>query len=545
MKRAVLTWVLAALSVLSFAQKPAPAGIARPKLVVGIVVDQMRWDFLYRYYDRYEASGGFKRLVNQGFTCENTFIPYAPTITACGHACVYTGSVPAINGITGNGWWDRAEGRSVYCVEDKSVQTVGATGSAGEMSPKNLLATTITDELRLATNFRSKTIGVAIKDRGAILPAGHAANGAFWYDGKSGKWISSTYYGKELPSWVNTFNDKKLPDQYFEKGWNTLYPINTYVQSTADQKEYESRPLGSSAAGFPYELKRFIGNNYGAISSTPYGNTFTLEMAKAALQGEQLGKGNFTDFLAVSLSSPDYIGHSFGPNSIETEDGYLRLDKDLGAFLNHLDQQVGKGQYLVFLTADHGVAHVPGFMKENKLPGGTFDDGAWMRKMNADLNVKFGQDKLILSMYNYQVHLNYALMDSADIDEEDVVKMITRTLRKEEAVANVFETADISETTLNATVKERITNGIFYPRSGDIQFVLKPGYIDGGKTGTTHGLWNPYDAHIPLVFYGWNVKPGKTNRETYMNDIAPTIAAMLRIQMPSGSVGKVITEIGF
>lgn len=543
MKRLLLSGMLVALISTSFAQKPTPAGIPRPKLVVGLVVDQMRWDFLYRYYDRYDANGGFKRLINQGFSCENTMIPYTPTITACGHASVYTGSVPAVNGIVANNWWDRDIDRNIYCVEDKSVKTVGSNTAAGEMSPKNMLPTTITDELRLSNNFQSKVIGIAIKDRGAILPAGHTANGAYWYDGKTGNWITSTYYRPELPEWVSAFNAKKMPDQFFAQGWSTLYPIGTYRLSTTDNKAYESKPFGADVLGFPYDLKKSIGKNYGTISSTPFGNTMTLEMAKAALVAEKLGKNTVTDFLAVSLSSPDYIGHAFGPNSIETEDGYLRLDKDFGAFLNFLDQEVGKGQYLLFLTADHGVAHVPGFLNENKVPGGHFDDSGWMKRMNASFKSKYGTDKLIQNTMNYQVHLDHRLIDSLKLDQDAIEKEIISSLKLDEAVNRVFKLEELSTTTLNETIKTRVTNGYFPSRSGDIQVVLKPGYIDGGKTGTTHGLWNPYDSHIPLVFLGWNVKPGKTNRETYMYDIAPTVAAMLRIQMPSACLGKPVTEI--
>lgn len=540
-----LTFFLNAL--VSVAQtKPAaekPAGVKRPKLVVGIVVDQMRWDFLYRYNDRYDAAGGFKRLLNQGFTCENTFIPYTPTITACGHTCIYTGSVPAIHGIVGNSWWDNHTMRSVYCTEDKTVSTVGSTTVAGEMSPANMLATTITDELRLATNFKSKVIGIAIKDRGGILPAGHSANAAYWYDSKSGQWITSTYYMKELPAWVKTFNAAGMVDKYYEKGWSTLYPLYTYTQSSKDFKSYEGKPFGSDKGGFPYDLKGMIGKNYAAVNTTPFGNTMTLEMAKAALDAEKMGAGGVTDFLAVSLSSPDYVGHAFGPNSIEAEDTYLRLDKDLGSFLDYLDQKVGKGQYLVFLSADHGVAHVPGFMKENKLPGGNINDEAWKTILNRELREKFGQDNIISTILNYQVYLNNKLIDSVKLNKEEISNDVIRYLVRREGVARAFKNDAISTVTLNARMKDMFSNGYYPSRSGDIQIVLQPGWIDGGATGTTHGLWNPYDSHIPLVWYGWNIKPGRTNRETYMTDIAPTIAAMLRIQMPNGCVGKVIEEV--
>lgn len=521
----------------------ANSGVSRPKLVVGIMVDQMRWDYLYRFNERFAANGGFKRMLQDGFTCENTFIPYTPTVTACGHACVYTGSVPSIHGVTGNSWWDSEQQRAVYCAEDKTVSTVGSNSTAGKMSPRNMLTTTICDELRLATNFRSKVIGVAFKDRGSILPAGHSANAAYWYDTKTGNWITSTYYMDALPAWVNQFNNKKLADAYYAKGWNTLYPINTYMQSTADVKAYEGKPFGADQTGFPYDFSKSIGTNYGTIYTTPYGSSFTLEMAKAAIDGEALGQDAVTDFLAVSFSAPDAIGHVFGPNAIETEDTYLRLDKDLGALIDYLDLKVGKNQYTVFLTADHGVAHVPGFLKENKLPGGLLNDEVFIKELNSQLKEQFGIDKAIVSLYNYQVHLNHVMIDSLKADKEAITGHIIKYLKKQDCVAQVIEIDELMEAPLNNQLKQMLANGYFPKRSGDIQIILKPGYIDGGATGTTHGLWNPYDSHIPLLWYGYGIKKGQLHRETYMTDIAPTMAALLKIQMPNGSVGKVIEEV--
>jgi len=528
--------------ITSTAQSGTPGEtLQRPKLVVGITIDQMRWDYLYRYYDRYATNGGFKRMLNQGFSCENTLIPYAPTVTAPGHTCIFTGSVPAIHGIAGNFWWDNAEQRNVYCTEDKTVQTVGSASNMGLQSPRNLLVTTICDELRLATNFQSKVIGIAIKDRGGILPAGHTANAAYWYDSQVGKWISSTYYMTDLPQWVKDLNAKKLVDKYYEKGWTTLYPINTYLQSTADQKPYENKGVGT---GFPYELKKYIGKNYGVISSTPYGNSFTIEMAKAAIEEEKLGADAITDMLTVSFSSTDYIGHGYGPNSIEQEDDFYRLDKDLGDFLNYLDSKIGQGQYTVFLSADHGVAHVPAFMKENKMPSGNFNEGAVLEQLNQQLKDKFGEGKLALDFSNYQLVLNNILISEKKLKREEIVDAIIDFLSKQPTVARVFDLHRLEETALPAKIKEMIVNGYYPSRAGDIQIILKPNYIEAFlTTGTTHGMWYPYDAHIPLLWYGWGIKAGKTNRETYMTDIAPTLAALLHIQMPGGTIGKVISEV--
>ncbi len=547
MKSTFLT-VLAVILVISasFAQKIAASEtVQRPKLVVGIVVDQMRWDYLYRFNPLFKANGGFRRMMGEGFSCDNTLIPYAPSVTAPGHTCVYTGSVPAVHGITGNAWWDNQQMRSVYCSEDKTVTGVGSrTIEDGQMSPKNMLTTSVCDELRLATNFQSKVIGIAIKDRGAILPAGHSANAAYWYEGSTGNFISSSWYMTQLPAWVQQFNGRKIVDSLYKLNWKLSLPAQEYAKyATNDAKTYESRPLGRDATGFPYDLSAFIGKDYSKIAPTPWGNTLTVEMAKAAIEAEGLGKGSATDFLALSFSSPDYVGHSFGPNSIEQVDDFIRLDEELGRLFAYLDATVGKGQYTTFLTADHAVAHIPGFMKEHKLPQGLFDDAGVRNALNAQIKTKYGVDNAIISTYNYQVALNHPRIDSAKADEWAIRKMIIDSLKRNPAIANAFPVADIMTVPINKTLREMLANGYYPSRSGDIQIILKPGYIEGGLTGTTHGSWYPYDAHIPLLWYGWGIKKGKTKRETYMTDIAPTLSAILNIQMPSGSVGKVIEEV--
>lgn len=513
--------------------------LSRPKLVVGIMVDQMRWDYLYRFYDRY-GSGGFRRLLGEGFTCENTLIPYAQTVTAAGHTCVYTGSVPALHGIMGNDWYDKALGRSVYCTEDDSVTTIGGAPAAEPQSPRNLWTTTIGDELRLATNFRSKVIGIAIKDRGGILPAGHSANAAYWYDVLSGNWVSSTYYMNTLPGWVSTFNNRKTVDSFYRQNWNTLYPIASYVQSDSDNVAYEGRFGHEAKPVFPHELASQAGKDYRLIAATPYGSTLTLNFAKAALESEGLGKDDITDMLAVSISSPDYVGHQFGPNSIEVEDTYLRLDRDLAAFFTYLDAKVGKGQYLVFLTADHAVAHTPGFLRKHHIPALTLPYMGG--QLNKAVQEKFGIANAITTIGNYQLYLNDRLIDSAG-KRDEIKKFIISTLNSNPDVLIAFDNAAISQANLPAETKELFLKGYNTKRGGDIQYVLKAGNFSGGTTGTTHGSPYPYDAHIPLVWMGWGIKKGKSNTTHYMTDIAATVAALLHVQMPSGCIGQPIEEV--
>lgn len=518
--------------------------IPRPKLVVGIVVDQMRWDYLYRYYDRY-SNDGFKRLLNGGFACENTFINYLPSYTAVGHSTVFTGSVPSIDGIAGNDWIDQLTGKSVYCTDDSTVQTVGGSADAtdGKMSPRNLLVSTITDELRLATNFKSKVVGVSLKDRASILPAGHLATAAYWLDDASGNFITSTYYMNQLPAWVNQFNNKGRIEQLAAKGWNTLYPINTYKQSDQDAKPYEGLFPGETSSVFPHDIKSAYAKSKGSFRSTPFGNTLTLEFAEEALSAYQLGKGSATDFLTINCASTDYVGHMFGPNSIEVEDTYLRLDKDLAGFFKILDAKVGKGQWLVFLTADHGAAHSVGFMQEHKLPGDFWYTRPLTDSLNKILAEKFHTPQLVRAISNYQVNFDLDKISNSNLDFNAIKKTAVDFLERQPGIAYAVDMEWVGRAPVPEKLKMMMINGYNFKRSGQIQIVLNAGWYDAySKTGTTHGTWNPYDTHIPLLWYGWKIKHGATNREVYMTDISATLAALLHIQMPNGCIGKVIEE---
>jgi predicted AlkP superfamily pyrophosphatase or phosphodiesterase len=523
-------------------QKPgnADAKLARPKLVVGLMVDQMRWDFLYRFYDRY-SEGGLKRMLREGATCENTLIPYAQTVTASGHSCAYTGSVPAINGIMGNDWYDRRLGRFVYCVEDSSVSVLGGTSKSEPMSPRNLWVTSIADELRLATNFKSKVIGVAIKDRGSILPAGHTGT-AYWYEGANGNWVSSTFYMNNLPAWVNAFNSRKVVDSLTRLNWNTLHPIETYIQSDKDNMPYEGRYVRDASPVFPYKFDTLAGRNYGIIRATPQGNTLTMQFAREAVVQEGLGQDDITDMLAISLSSPDYIGHQFGPNSIEIEDTYLRLDREFADFFAFLDAKVGKGAYTVFLTADHAVAHVPQYLKEHGIPVRTLANK--VNELNQKAESALGIAGVIEESANYQLYLNYAeIAKKRGKTVQDVEDFLLKELNSDTTVLVAFKLSKTNETNLPAPVKEMFVQGYNIKLSGDIQVILKAGFFQGGTTGTTHGSWYPYDSHVPLVFMGWGIRPGIVIRQTYMTDIAPTLGSILHVQMPSGNIGQAIPEV--
>lgn len=537
-----------ALAIFSFtfinAQKVKTTAPQKPKLVVGLVIDQMRWDYLYRYQNKY-VNDGFKRLLNQGYSFNNVMIPYIPTVTAIGHTSVYTGSVPSIHGIAGNDWTDKTTGKNVYCTTDTSVKPIGTENAkVGQHSPRNLWSTTITDQLGIATNFRSKVVGVSLKDRASILPAGHNPTGAFWFDDSSGNFITSSYYMNELPTWVKDFNSKKFPTNLVANGWNTLLPIEKYTESTEDNVSWEGLLGSAKTPTFPYTN---LAADYEAkkdnIRYTPFGNTLTLKFAEAAIDGYNMGRNSDTDFLAINIASTDYAGHKFGPNSIEIEDVYLRLDLDLAAFFKMLDAKVGVGRYLIFLTADHGGAHAEGYMEANKMLTGFFDDGL-EKNLGEELEKKYAGSKLILGIDNYQIYLNHQLINEKGLDIAEIKKNILENLNKDKRVLYAIDLEKAGEAAIPEPVKSRIINGYNWQRSGDIQIISHDGLLPNyAKKGTTHSVWNSYDSHIPLIFMGTNIKKGESNKPYFMTDIAPTLAQILKIENPSGCIGNPIVEV--
>lgn len=531
LKKSFIVLMLLTQVFVVLAQKKKQAG-PKPRLVVGMVVDQMRWDYLTRFQDRF-GQRGFKRVLKEGFSCDNSMIPYAQTATAAGHATIYTGTVPSIHGIVGNEWYDKLLQKPVYCVQDDSVRLLGTSKQGDLMSPKNLQTTTITDELMLATNFRSKVVGVAIKDRGSILPAGHTPNAAYWYDATSGNFITSSWYMNELAPWVRAFNNRKIVDSLYHIPWSLSYPISSYIQS-------DTSDLGLKNNSFPRNLEGNLGKNYGSISSTPSGVTMTLAFSRSAIEAEHMGEDSIPDFLAISLSSPDYIGHAYGPNAVEVEDAYIKLDQELASFFDYLDDKVGKGKYTFFLTADHAVAHVPAFMEQHKLPGKSMKKNA---QAVAFTEKKFGITGIISDALNGQYYLNRRLLDSVKIDLPSLKSFFLQELNKSADVLLAFDNENLQTVNLPSEIKEMFVKGYNYKLSGDIQVVYKPGYFFGGATGSTHGSMYAYDTHIPLLWMGWGIKQGNLHREVYMTDIATTLAALLGIQIPSGSIGKVINEV--
>ena len=515
----------------------------KPKLVVGIIVDQMRQEYFYRFADRF-GEGGFKRFTQQGFMMTNGHYNYIPTYTGPGHASVYTGATPATHGVIGNNWYVPSLKKMIYCAEDSLVSNVGGTPDNGKISPRNMLTTTITDELRLSTGKRSKVVGIAIKDRGASFPAGHTGD-AYWYDDVNGDWMTSTYYKQTLPSWVANFNAKKRPDHYLSQTWKTLFPVETYVNSLPDHNDFESPFIGKDSPSFPYDLAALKGANggYGLVPSTPFGNSLTLDFAYAALEGEKLGQGEVTDFLAVSFSSPDYIGHRFGPSSIEVEDNYLRLDRELAQFFTYLDQKVGKGEYLVFISADHAVADVPQYMLSERIPAGNFNSGMVLGQLKGFATTHYGEGDWILSFSNEQIFLNHALIREKKMDAEQMQRDLVAFVLGFAGVKEAYTASDLRRQEFTQAPAHLLQMGYNHKASGDVLLVLEPAWLVGGKRGTTHGSGYSYDTHVPIAFYGWGIKPGKSSAYTTVTDIVPTLANLLQIRMPNGTTGQPIQAV--
>lgn len=508
----------------------------KPKLVVGIVVDQMRDEYLHRFSNDF-SEGGFKRLMREGFTCRNNQYHYASTVTGPGHAHIFTGSSPAISGIVGNEWYEKAIGSNMYVASDSTVKTVGDGGkSSGKMSPRNLKVTTITDQLRIATQFKSKVVGISLKDRGAIMPAGHTGQ-AYWLDKDTGNWITSSYYMEQLPKWVVDFNAKKYPQEMMKSKWDLLLKAEAYTESEEDDQPYEGALSGEAKPVFPHNIIM------SSFPNSPFINTLSKDFALAAVEGENLGGGEYTDFLTLSFSGTDYAGHSFGPQSKEIQDVYLRLDRDIEGLLKFLDKKLGTGNYTVFLSADHAVAEVPAFNLKHEIPSGVFVGSELKRKAEKVLLNKYGDASAIKAYDNYQIYVNQDWLDKNKLSIDDLVATLKKGLELENGIYTVINLAEGKFASIPEYYQKKLSD-IYNPkRSGEIMILPEPAWFEGYIKGTTHGSMYSYDTHVPLLFFGWGINKGQTFKNTYISDIAPTVAQLLGILEPNGNIGTPIEEV--
>lgn len=533
----LIIFLFASLNCIFFQKKKTKV----PKLVIGIVVDQMAYDFIPRYWSKYSEKG-FKRLVNDGFLCKNTKLIHFPSYTAPGHSSIYTGSIPAINGISGNDWYSREKNKVVYCADDDKCNTVGSFSDKGKMSPVNLITSTITDQLKLSDS-NSKVIGIALKDRGAIFPAGHYGS-AYWFDETCNKWITSSYYKKKLPEWVEEFNGKSLPDFYLSKQWNTLLPIKEYTESTEDNNEYEDTYIGEDSPVFPHNLPELKHKNTNLLRVSPFGNSITKDFALDAIKKENLGRNASTDFLCISFSSTDYVGHMFGPNSIEVEDTYLRLDKDIEELLGYLDNNIGMQDCLIFLTADHGVCNNPSYLKSKGVPADTFFPKQILERVNDYLFKTYNKKNLALHFLNQQIYFDYTLIMDSGINLNEIINKTASYIKNNiDGVENTYTSYDFKTENPNDNAFRLFKNGYYVKRCGDVFVNFKPHWIEDRVKGAEHGGTYDYDTHIPLIWYGFGIKKGETSEPLEIVDVAPTLSVLLNVSNTNGCIGKPIKEI--
>jgi len=499
----ILVFALVAATILA-----APP--RKPKLVLAIVIDQFRYDYLTRFRGEYKA--GFERLLSKGAVFTNARYEHYPTVTAIGHSTILSGATPSISGIIGNDWYDRDEGAKVTSVSDSRTQLLGGGGGIGS-SPERLLVDTVGDELKMADGGKSRVFGISLKDRAAILPAGHMADGAFWFDTKTGNFVSSSYYFPDLPGWVKDFNASRPADKFVGSVW-----LNHTMTS---------------------DLKKL----YPAEDSSPYGNELIEALAERMLSAEQLGKRGVTDLLSVSFSSNDYVGHEFGPDSPEVHEMAVRTDALLEKLFQAVDRQVGLENVLVVLTADHGVGPNPEVNRERKMPGGRVLTGTVSKAVVAALVKKYGEGDWVLTEADSALYLNLPLIEQKNLDRAEVGRIAAQGAMAVPHVFRVFTREQLnSGVAMDDFVGRRAQNGYYVRRGPDIEVMLEPYWIFG-KGKATHSTTFSYDSHVPVIFMGQGIRPGRYSSTIAVNDIAPTLATLLDVETPAGSVGRVLTEM--
>lgn len=515
----------------------------KPRLIVGIVVDQMRYDYIHRYWDDF-SDEGIRKMVISGTFCKNAAYHYLINETAVGHASIATGTMPSHHGIISNSWYDNLLEEITYCVDDERVKTIGGSYEAGRSSPSRLLASTLGDEIRLASNFKSRVFGVAIDNAAAILSSGHSANAAYWFDDQTGNWVSSSYYMDSLPSWAREFNEKKLAETYLSRSWETLLPLSEYTESLSDTSEFETGFDGRNV--FPYNLDQISKGRHREFSFlkyTPFGNVYTRDFATAVLINEDLGQDDYTDYLAVGFSSNEYIGRLFGSNSVEMQDAMLRLDIELAHFLEFIDEFVGLQNTLVFLTSDHGLAHQPAYLRSHKIPAGDFNPYSSLSLLGSYLNAIYGKGDWVKFYYGQQVYLNHGLIENAGIPYQEIQDRTARFLIQFEGVSNALTSYTFQTSNFSEGIAFRMQNGFHQKRSGDVIINLAPGWVEKTDQNASYHSSSLGDNHVPLIFYGWKIRRSTLARPVKMIDIAPTISYFLDISRPNVSTGDIILEL--
>ncbi|MFC2115304.1 alkaline phosphatase family protein [Bacteroidota bacterium] len=516
----------------------------KPKLIISMVVDQMRYDYIHRYWEKF-GENGIRKLVGSGTFCKNASYNYLINETAVGHATIATGALPSHHGIISNNWYNNLQGQVVYCVADEKVNTLGGSYESGQFSPNHLLASTIGDEINLSSNFRSKVIGLALDNSAAILSAGHSADYAFWYDNETGNWVSSSYYVDSLPAWAREFNEKKISELYLSRTWEPLLPIGEYTESGSDTSAFELGLKGRSI--FPYDLDKISTpkrnqRDYGILKYTPFGNVLTRDFATAVIINEELGQDEYTDYLAIGFSANEYMGKYFGSNSVEMEDAMLRLDRELAHFLEFIEQYVGIQNTLIILTADHGLAYSPSYLTANNIPSGDFNPYSSLSLLGSYLNAIYGKGDWVRYYYGQQIYLNHELIETSGISYQEIQERTAQFLIQFEGVSNAVTSYTLQTSNFSEGIFHKMQNGYHQKRSGDVIINLAPGWIEKINGDSYHSSYLG-DNHVPLIWYGWKIKRSTLTRPVKMIDIAPTISYFLDIARPNVSTGDIILEL--
>jgi hypothetical protein len=522
MKRSLSTALLCGvLGLLCAAPGPPPK---KPKLILAVVVDQFRYEYLNRF--RADYTSGFKRILEQGAVFEDAHHIHFPTVTAVGHSTFLSGATPSLSGIVGNEWYDRETGKSVTSVSDPATKLLGADAAAAGSSPHRMLASTVGDELKMSGQ-QSKVIGISIKDRAAILPAGHMADGAYWFDNKSDHWVTSSYYKEKLPDWVEKINAGK-PSGASEHG--VWYPVN-------------AKPGGAAKPFCNMEAASGDVPKCRSLEASPWGNEMIESFAEQALVNEKLGTHSGTDVLAVSFSSNDYVGHAMGPDSPEVRDISIRTDRLLGKLFDFVDKNVGMANVLFVMTADHGVAPVPEVNQARHMIGGRNSEPELMKAMSDALVAKYGAGKWIVGTAGPIPYLNRELIAQKKLDEAEVELTAANAAQKMPHIFRVYTRQQLlTGQVLDDYVSTAVRNGFYRERSGDIIVIPEAFYLYE-TTGTSHGTPFNYDTHVPVIFMGAGLKAGHYYEKIAVNDIAPTLCAIAGVQEPSGSIGRVLQEM--
>lgn len=546
MKHFTLTLILQiAITLCVNAQPQITIPSEKPRLIVEIVVSQMRFDYINRYWDKF-SDNGFKRLANDGAFCKNARFNYLLTQPYPGVATISTGTNPSVHGIISDKWFSRINGQEIHAVNDDKTSTVGGSFFSGKASAKNLITSTLGDEMVLS-NPNSKVIGIALDAGSAILLAGHNATGIYWYDSEKGNFVTSNYFSENLPAWVDTFNGKGFSKLYSERDWEAINPIRTYEEAdTAQVKSVEtkkrlSEKLKSLVDGIIG--KQSNSTNYSKLLESPFGNLLTEDMAIAAVVGENLGADDNTDLLCVSFCANRNIGQKYGPHSIELEDTYLKLDKEIAHFMEFLSLNVGKENVLIVLTSDQGISSSPEFLEKSKIPGGYFDPKKSMALLGSYLNALYGQGSWITAYHEKQIYLNRKLIEDSNLKLEDFEQKVADFMLEFSGVANSITAHTLQTATFANGIMIKFQNSFNQRRSGDVIINLEPGWVERNGSVSSGNSAYDYDTHVPLIWYGWKVKRKSILSPVNMNDIAPTLSTLLGVTWPNGSMGSPIKEI--